>query len=130
MKVKHTKFLLCGILVLFLVMRNLQDGQFVMSLFFSVVCWQCLRSAFEVKGLEEQKNRQELRLQAEQAMCGPLAGKFWCLPYLALALCGLAGILAPGLRMPGAWLFLGILVLHTLYDFMIWKRAARLARGE
>lgn len=127
MKVKHTKFLLCGILVFFLVARNLQDGQFVMSLFFSVVCWQCLRSAFEVKGLEDRQDRQELRRQAEQALCGPLAGKFWCLPYLALALCGLAGGLAPGLRMPGAYLFIAVLVFHTLYDFAIWKRAAQLA---
>ena len=47
MKLKNTKLFLCGILAALFLARNIQDSQFVMSFFFAVVAWQCLRAAFE-----------------------------------------------------------------------------------
>lgn len=125
MKLKNTKLFLCGLLAAMFLIRNLQDSQFAMSFFFAIVAWQCLRASFEAKGFEEGEDRQAAFQAASRKFYGPLAGIAWMLPYGALALCALAGVLNAGMRMPMIYLFLTVVVIHSICEVMIWKKAAR-----
>ena len=57
-RMKQARTTLCGLLAALFWARNIQDSQFVMSFFFAVVAWQCLRVCYEVKGFEEEDDRQ------------------------------------------------------------------------
>lgn len=125
MKLKSKKLFLCGILTALLLARNIQDGQFVMSFFFSVVTWQCLRAAFEVKGFENGEERQAAFQAAARKFYGPLAGIAWALPYGALIVCAAVGALIPAMQMPAVIVFLAVVIIHWGFETVIWKRAAK-----
>ena len=125
MKLKNTKLFLCGLLAAMFLIRNIQDSQFVMSFFFAVVAWQCLRAAFEAKGFEEGENRQEAFQAAARKFYGPLAGVAWALPYGALIVCAAVGALNSGLKMIMVGVFIAVAVIHSVCEIMIWKRAAK-----
>ena len=125
MKLKNTKLFLCGLLAAMFLIRNLQDSQFAMSFFFAVVTWQCLRAAFEARGFEEGADRQAAFRAAAKAFYGPVAGISWALPYGALALCAVIGAVQSGLRMPMVYLFLAVVVIHSICEALIWKKAAK-----
>ena len=123
MKLKNTKLFLCGLLAALFLIRNLQDSQFVMSFFFAVVAWQCLRAAFEPKGFEEGENRQAAFQSAARKFYGPLAGIAWALPYGALALCAAVGALMPAAQMPMVWVFIAVVIVHSICEIMVWQKA-------
>ena len=125
MKLKNTKLFLCGLLAAMFLIRNLQDSQFVMSFFFAVVAWQCLRAAFEAKGFEEGEDRQAAFQSAAQKFYGPLAGIAWVLPYGVLIVCAVIGALVPGMKMPAVWTFIAVVVLHSICEVMIWRKATK-----
>ena len=125
MKLKNTKLFLCGLLAALFLIRNLQDNQFVMSFFFAVVSWQCLRAAFEAKGFEEGEDRQAAFQSAARKFYGPLAGVAWVLPYGALILCAAVGALTPSIRMPMIWVFIAVVTVHSACEVVVWKKAAK-----
>ena len=125
MKLKNSKLFLCGILAALFVARNIQDSQFVMSFFFAVVAWQCLRVSYEVKGFEEGDDRQAAFRAATRKFYGPLAGVAWMLPYGVLALCAVVGAAKPTLRMTMVWVFIAAVVVHSVCEIMVWKKAVR-----
>ena len=125
MKLKNTKLFLCGVLSALFLIRNLQDSQFVMSFFFAVVAWQCLRAAFEPRGFEEGEDRQAAFQAASRVFYGPLAGIAWVLPYGALVVCAAIGALNSGIKMVMIWVFIAVVVLHSVCEVMIWKKAAK-----
>ena len=124
MKIKNTKFFLCGVLCALFLARNIQDGQFVMCFFFAVVAWQCVRASLCAKGLEDVDAAAlaALRGQAEREVYGKLAGFAWLLPYGALALCAVTGMLVPGVRMPVVYLFLLVLCAELAAGIKVWKK--------
>ena len=125
MKLKNTKLFLCGILAALFLARNIQDSQFVMSFFFAIVAWQCLRAAFEAKGFEEGEDRQEAFRAAARKFYGPLAGVAWMLPYGLMALCAAVGAVKPGLQMVMLWVFIAGVIVHSVCEVMVWKKAAK-----
>ncbi len=126
MKLKSTKLFLCGLLGGMFLIRNLEDGQFIMSFFFTVVAWQCIRAAFEAKGFESDKQRQEAFRKASEQVYGPLGGVAWALPYGVLAVCAAVGGIKPELQWLMPWIFLGAVVLHALCEIVIWRKAKKL----
>lgn len=125
MKLKNTKLFLCGILAALFLARNIQDSQFVMSFSFAVVAWQCLRVCYEVKGFEEGDDRQAAFQAAARKFYGPLAGIAWMLPYGVMALCAIVGAVKPELRMAMVWVFIAAVVVHSVCEIMVWKKAVR-----
>ena len=125
MKLKSSKLFLCGLLAALLLARNVQDSQFVMSFFFAVVSWQCLRVSYEVKGFEEGDDRQAAFRAASRKFYGPLAGAAWMLPYGVMALCAVVGAVKPGLQMTMLWVFIAAVVVHSVCEILVWKKAAR-----
>ena len=125
MKLKNTKLFLCGILAALFLARNIQDSQFVMSFFFAVVAWQCLRAAFEAKGFEEGEDRQGAFRTAAGKFYVPLAGVAWMLPYGVMILCAAVGAVIPGLQMVMLWVFIAAVVVHSACEVMVWKKAAK-----
>lgn len=125
MKLKNTKLFLCGLLAALLLARNIEDSQFAMSFFFAVVAWQCLRAAFEAGGFEEGEDRQAAFQAASRRFYGPLAGIAWALPYGVLVLCAVVGLMNTALQMPMVYLFLAAVVVHSVCEALIWKKAAK-----
>ena len=125
MKLKNTKLFLCGLLAALFLIRTLQDSQFVMSFFFAIVAWQCLRAAFEAKGFEEGEDRQGAFRAAARKFYGPLAGVAWMLPYGLMALCAAVGAVKPGLQMTMLWVFIVGVNVHSVCEVMVWKKAAK-----
>ena len=125
MKLKNSKLFLCGLLAVLLLARNIEDGQFALSFFFSIVSWQCLRAAVEVKGFEDGDNRQAAFQNAARKFYGPLAGVAWMLPYAALALCAVVGVLKADLKMPMVWTFIAVVMIHSVCEMLVWKKAVR-----
>jgi len=124
MKIKNAKFFLCGLLAALLLIRNIQDGQFVMCFFFAVVAWQCIRASLCAKGLEELDAAalSALRARAEGEVYGALAGAAWMLPYGVLALCASVGALVPGVRMPMVYVFVLALAVELVVGVKVWKK--------
>lgn len=125
MKLKSTKLFLCGILTALLLIRNLQDSQFVMSFFFAVVAWQCLRAAFEAKGFDSDEERKTAFQAASRKFYGPLAGIAWALPYAALIVCAAVGALMPAMQMPAVWVFIMVVAVHSACEVVVWKKAVK-----
>ena len=125
MKLKSSKLFLCGLLAALLLARNVQDSQFVMSFFFSVVAWQCLRVSYEVKGFEEGDDRQAAFRAASRKFYGPLAGVAWMLPYGVMALCAMVGAVKTELQMTMLWVFIAAVVVHSVCEILVWKKAVQ-----
>ncbi len=124
MKIKNMKFFLCGLLSVMLLIRNIQDSQFVMCFVFGVVAFQCIRASLCAKGLEDLDTAALSALQdrAEEDVYGKIARFAWCLPYASLALYALIGTLFPGLRMPMVYLFLLDLAAELWLSVKVWKK--------
>ena len=125
MKLKNSKLFLCGLLAALFLARNIQDSQFVMSFSFAVVAWQCLRVCYEVKGFEEGDDRQAAFQAAARKFYGPLAGVAWMLPYGVMALCAMVGAVKPGLQMTMLWIFIAAVLIHSVCEILVWKKAVR-----
>ena len=125
MKLKSSKLFLCGLLAALLLARNVQDSQFVMSFFFSVVAWQCLRVSYEVKGFEEGDDRQAAFRAASRKFYGPLSGIAWMLPYGVMALCAMVGAVKVELQMTMVWAFIAVVIVHSVCEILVWKKAVR-----
>ena len=56
---------------------------------------------------------------------GPLAGIAWMLPYGVMALCAMVGAVKPGLQMTMLWVFIAAVVVHSVCEILVWKKAVQ-----
>ena len=47
------------------------------------------------------------------------------LPYGVMALCAIVGAVKPGLQMTMVWVFIAVVVVHSVCEILVWKKAVK-----